>query len=344
MHPCLEGGLSKVLLEHFFDYNLYAIPESYPYYYEPKGEHSPKTRIPFCERSGERPPADDVGHPGDIYLVLPIGRSFQLYGNGANGWQKWSIGSEVRHPHIADRFLWCNERAASWLSRTMVDKHQKSLLDQGIVKRTDDRQLEAMGSDIESLILHRLLDETPSAASTPLQSAKRPSITGDSPRKKLKHSSMTSADDGAVPPPIVPADSAPRPKTDTQGPQNPIHHSQTIRIPSSNRSSNAPNPVSAGSISNHDFQSTLPTNVPQPPSATNRNDHGSHPASQLPDSKITSVKSQMSSSSVMQGCKDQTSFQTQADDEITGEQPKSLSACQIFCRFKIVYACFRNLK
>ena len=301
------------------------MPQGYPYYYEPNSEHSPKTRIPFCERSGEQPPTDDVGHPGDIYLVLPLAGSFQLYGNGANGWQRWSIGGEVRHPQIVDRFLWCNERAASWLSRTMVEKHQKLLLDQGLVKKGDDRRMEATGSDVESLILHRLLDETPLAALNAALSTKRPLITDDSPQKKPRYSSMTSASDSAVPPPVVPPDSSPRPSTHTQGSRQPSHHPQTVRIPPLGGSSNAPAHISAGLTPHHASQSTLPPNVPQPPAAVGRKDQGGHPASHSPpDSKTNSVKSQ-TSSSVIQDGKDRMSSQMEVNNEITGEQPQSLS-------------------
>lgn len=326
MHPCLEGSLLKAFLEHFFDYNLYAIPQNYPYYYEPNREHSPKTRIPFCERSGEQPPADNVGHPGDVYLVLPLGEPFQLYGYGANGWQKWSIESDVRHPHISDRYLWCNERAATWLSRTMVDKHLKTLLDQGIVKKREDRQIEAVDSDVESLILHRLLDEAPLGPSNPLQGTKRPFVTDTSPQKKPKLSSMASPSPSVAPTPVVSPGGTPRLMADTKAPPRPSHNLQSVRIPSRaslGNSSIVPLPVSAGSTSNRAFQPTLPPNVPQSPAA-NGNVHRSHMASQLStDSKTT--RDQAHTSSVLQDTKDQTSSQMQVDDTVTSEQPQCLS-------------------
>jgi len=102
------------------------IPDSYPYEPNPEGAH----RILYRQFIGDLIPTDDVGDPGDIWVVKTPA-SHALYARSDTGWIKWPgfrvlLEQLIPHPNLTDRYLSCSHDEFKWYSLSTIKRENRA--------------------------------------------------------------------------------------------------------------------------------------------------------------------------------------------------------------------------
>jgi hypothetical protein len=104
-------------------FNVSQVPFGYPYAPHPKGVGC----IPYRQYVGDRAPPNDIGYPGDLWLVDKLD-SHGLYSRSETKWNKWAVLGVLQnqltsHPYVKDRFLWrlpTSKQGFKWYSWSTI--------------------------------------------------------------------------------------------------------------------------------------------------------------------------------------------------------------------------------